>query len=258
MKKILPLLILLPLLLPLAASALDVPELRGYVNDYASMISPSTKAQLAEKLKAFEESDSTQIVILTISSLKGEVIEDFGIKVAESWKIGQKGKDNGVLFLVSKQDRKMRIEVGRGLEGRLTDLVAGRIIDLVIAPRFKSGDFDGGFTAGVSALIDATRGEFQANQRRSPRGRSYGYYYPPLTLPFWLPPWLLMTFVLGFFVLFAIAASRASHKAGRRRDRRGGWYLGRGGGFDSPFGGGGGGFGGGGGGFGGGGASGGW
>ena len=258
MKKILPLLILFSLLLPVAASALDVPELRGYVNDYAGMISLSTGAQLAEKLKAFEASDSTQIVILTIPSLEGEPIEDFGIKVAGSWKIGQKGKDNGALLIVSKQDRKMRIEVGRGLEGRLTDLVAGRIIDLVITPRFKSGDFDGGFTAGVSALIDATRGEFQADQRHSARGGSYGYYYPPLSLPFWLPPWLLMAFVFGFFILFAIGASRASRKAGRGRDRRGGWYLGRGGGFDSPFGGGGGGFGGGGGGFGGGGASGGW
>ena len=152
----------------------------------------------------------------------------------------------------------MRIEVGRGLEGRLTDLVAGRIIDLVITPRFKSGDFDGGFTAGVSALIDATRGEFQADGRRSPRGRSYGYYYPPLTLPFGLPPWLLMTFVFGFFILFAIGASRASRKGTRRGDHGGGWYSGRGGGFGSPFGGGGGGFGGGGGDFGGGGASGSW
>jgi len=148
MKKMLPFLILLQLLLPLAASALEVPELRGYVNDYAGMISPSTGAQLAEKLKAFEESDSTQIVILTIPSLEGEPIEDVGIKVAESWKIGQKGKDNGILLLVSKQERKMRIEVGRGLEGRLTDLTAGRIIDLVITPRFRAGDLDGGFTAG--------------------------------------------------------------------------------------------------------------
>ena len=90
-------------------------------------------------------------------------MEDFSIKVAEAWKIGQKNKDNGVIFLVAKQDRKIRIEVGRGLEGRLTDLMSGRIIDLVMKPRFKRGDFDGGFVAGVSALIDATRGEFKAD-----------------------------------------------------------------------------------------------
>jgi uncharacterized protein len=238
MKKMLPFLILLQLLLPLAASALEVPELRGYVNDYAGMISPSTGAQLAEKLKAFEESDSTQIVILTIPSLEGEPIEDVGIKVAESWKIGQKGKDNGILLLVSKQERKMRIEVGRGLEGRLTDLTAGRIIDLVITPRFRAGDLDGGFIAGVSALIGAMRGEFQADARRSPR-----------------PPRLWTAFVFGFFLLFALAASRASRKVTRRGDHAGGWYSGGGGGLGSSFGGG---FGGGGGDFGGGGSSGNW
>lgn len=146
-----------------SAFALDLPKLHGYVNDYAGMISPEAKAQLENELKNFEQTDSTQIVVLTVPSLEGGVIEDFGIKVAEAWKIGQKGKDNGVIFIVSKQDRKLRIEVGRGLEGKLTDLMAGRIIDLVVKPRFKRGDYDGGFTAGVSALIDATRGEFKAD-----------------------------------------------------------------------------------------------
>ena len=151
------------------AYALDVPQLQGYVNDYANMISPSVKAGIENELKAFEQTDSTQIVILTIPSLEGEVIEEFGIKVGEAWKIGQKAKDNGLIFIVSNQDRKMRIEVGRGLEGRMTDLMAGRIIDLVIKPRFKRGDFDGGFVAGVSALIDATRGEFKADGHRDPQ-----------------------------------------------------------------------------------------
>ena len=145
--------------------ALDVPPLKGYINDYADMISPSARAQLENELKAFEQSDSTQVVILTIPSLEGEVIEEYGIKVAEAWKIGQKDKDNGVIFLVSKQDRKIRIEVGRGLEGKLTDLTAGRIVDLVVKPRFKRGDFDGGFVAGVSAVIDSTRGEFKADEK---------------------------------------------------------------------------------------------
>ncbi len=157
--------------LPPSAHALDVPKLEGYVNDYAGMMTANTRSQLAGELRTFEQTDSTQVVILTVPSLEGEVIEDFGIKVAESWKIGQKGKDNGVILIVSKQDRKVRIEVGRGLEGKLTDLMAGRIIDLVVKPRFKRDDYDGGFTAGVSAIIDATRGEFRAegNQRAKER-----------------------------------------------------------------------------------------
>ncbi len=146
-----------------SAFALEVPKLQGYVNDYADMISPQARAELENELRSFEQTDSTQIVILTVQSLEGDPIEDFGIRVADEWRIGQKGKDNGAIFIVAKQDRKMRIEVGRGLEGKLTDLMSGRIIDLVVKPRFKRGDYDGGFIAGVSAIIDTTRGEFKAD-----------------------------------------------------------------------------------------------
>jgi uncharacterized protein len=160
---------LLSLLSPISAHALDVPQLKGYINDYAGMISPQARAELDNELRNFERTDSTQIVILTVPSLEGEAIEDFDIKVAETWKIGQKGKDNGVIFVVAKQDRKTRIEVGQGLEGKLTDLMAGRIVDLVVNPRFKRGDFDGGFISGVSSLIDATRGEFKADGNNRPQ-----------------------------------------------------------------------------------------
>ncbi len=137
------------------------------------MISPQVRSQLENELKNFEQTDSTQIVIVTINSLEGDSIEDFSIRVAESWKIGQKGKDNGAILLVSKNDRKTRIEVGRGLEGKLTDLVSGRIIQLVINPQFKRGDFDAGFQAGVRAMIDATRGEFKAD-KTAPRAIKNG------------------------------------------------------------------------------------
>lgn len=174
--KIKPLKILCPvcilffiLLFPFSAHALDVPKLQGHVNDYANMISPSTKAELEKELNSFEQTDSTQIVILTIPSLEGKVLDEFSIKVAESWKIGQKGKDNGIIITVAKQEKKIRVEVGRGLEGKLTDLAAGRIVDLVIKPKFKRGDFDGGFVSGVHSLIDATRGEFKADKNHLPK-----------------------------------------------------------------------------------------
>ncbi|MFZ2197347.1 MAG: TPM domain-containing protein, partial [Thermodesulfovibrionales bacterium] len=152
--------------------ALEVPKLQGYVNDYAGMISGQARAVLEQELQAFEQSDSTQIVVLTIPSLEGEALEEFSIKVAEQWKIGQQGKDNGIIVLVSKEDRKIRVEVGRGLEGQITDLMSGRIIDLVIMPKFKRGDFDGGLISGVHSLIDASRGEFKADSSREPRRRN--------------------------------------------------------------------------------------
>jgi uncharacterized protein len=164
MKKILWLFFIL-LFLPAPAAALEVPPLQGHVNDYAGMIAPETKARLENDLRAFEQSDSTQVVILTVPTLEGEDLEGFSIRVATTWKIGQQTKDNGVLLLVARQERKIRIEVGKGLEGVLTDLLSGRIIDLVFKPHFKRGDYNGGFTAGVAALIDATRGEFKAEER---------------------------------------------------------------------------------------------
>ncbi|MGZ3605865.1 MAG: TPM domain-containing protein [Thermodesulfobacteriota bacterium] len=196
MKKIFPFFILLLCCLPIVAHSLDVPRLQGYVNDYAGMISPSAKSKIEQGLKAFEQSDSTQLVILTIPSLEGENIEEFSIKVAEAWKIGQQQKDNGILLIVSKQERKIRIEVGRGLEGRLTDLMAGRIIDQVIKPRFKQGDFDAGFVAGASALISATRGEFKVEQRPIQR-KQKGF-----------PPFLTFLLFLGVFVLILGSLSR--------------------------------------------------
>ncbi len=154
------------------AFALEVPALRGHVNDYANILSPQTVQQLESELSAFERSDSTQIVVLTIPTLEGESLEDFSIKVAEAWRIGQKKIDNGVIFLIAKQEHKIRIEVGRGLEGKLTDLVSGRIIRGEIAPRFKAGDFDGGVTAGVAAIISVVRGEYTAQPQ--PREQGYG------------------------------------------------------------------------------------
>jgi uncharacterized protein len=161
MKKML--FILALIFLPsLGSAALEVPALRGHVNDYASLLNPAAAQQLESELAAFERSDSTQIAVLTIPSLEGEVLEQYSIRVVEAWKIGQKGKDNGALLLVVKDQHKIRIEVGRGLEGKLTDLVSGRIIRNEVAPAFKRGDFDAGVIAGVHAIMATVRGEYAA------------------------------------------------------------------------------------------------
>jgi uncharacterized protein len=165
MKKFFSSIFLLMFALPLSVHALDVPALRGHVNDYAGILSPGTVQKLETDLGNFEKSDSTQIVVLTIPSLAGENLEEYSIRVAETWKIGQKKLDNGAILLISKQDRKIRIEVGRGLEGKLTDLVSGRIIRGEIVPRFKAGDFDGGVLAGVSAIMAVVKGEYAAQPR---------------------------------------------------------------------------------------------
>ena len=164
---------MLTLLLTLAATAfaLDVPPLRGHVNDYAGLLSPGAASGLEQQLTAFEKSDSTQIVVLTVPTLGGENLEEYSIRVAEAWKIGQKGSDNGVILLVAKAEKKIRIEVGRGLEGKLTDLLSGRIIRADMSPRLKAGDVDGGITAGVTAIMAVVKGEYKASPRDLTRGK---------------------------------------------------------------------------------------
>ena len=233
--------ILLLVLFTSPAAALDIPRASGYVNDNASLLNQGTKLKLEQFLREFEKSDSTQIVVLTIPTLESEALEDYSLKVLEDWKVGQKDKDNGALLLIAKAERKVRIEVGYGLEGRLTDLLAGRIIDNEITPRFKQGDFNGGIVSGVVGIAEAVRGEYTGTGHTNSRKKK--------SSPF------------GFIIpLLFFGGPLLARLGGRRRGyRRGGFYVGGpfmgGGGFG---GGGGGGFSGGGGGGGGGGASGGW
>ncbi len=147
----------------LPAFAAPVPELSGRVVDTASMLSPATVRQLESLLATFETEDSTQIVVLTINSLQGENLEEFSLKVVEKWQIGQEDADNGALLLIVKNDRKIRIEVGYGLEGSLTDLIAGRIIRDIITPQFQNGNFDQGVINGVSAMVRSVKGEFNSS-----------------------------------------------------------------------------------------------
>jgi uncharacterized protein len=171
MRKLILATLVVLVLLSTVCGAAQVPPLRSYVNDYASMLSPQTVQELEGELAQFEKTDSTQIVVLTIPSLEGDVLEEYSIKVVEAWKIGQKGRDNGALLLIVKNDRKIRIEVGRGLEGKLTDLVSGRIVRNEISPAFKQGDFDAGVVAGVRAIEATVRGEYQAEPRDLREGK---------------------------------------------------------------------------------------
>ncbi|MDR3579843.1 MAG: TPM domain-containing protein [Oryzomonas sp.] len=157
-RLLLAILVLLPLPLP----ALDVPQLSGRINDYAHMLSPGTAQQLEQKLAAFERDQSTQIAVLTVPSLQGDDIDQFSIHVAEQWKLGQKGKDNGVLLILAQAEHKVRIEVGMGLQGVLPDITTSHIIRDVMRPYLKTGNFDQGVTAGIDAIISATKGEFKA------------------------------------------------------------------------------------------------
>src|SRR5207253_1197015 len=147
--------------------ALEVPPLRGRINDYASMIQPDKARELESRLSDFERDTGHQVAVLTIPSLKGDALEDFSIRVAENWKIGQKGFDNGAILLVAQKDRKLRIEVGYGLEGVLPDAIANRIINEIIVPRFRQNDFGGGIKDGLIAIQQTIRGETLPENRRN-------------------------------------------------------------------------------------------
>jgi len=278
-----------------AAAALEVPPLQGRVNDYAEMLSKSTVRQLDAVLADLERTDSTQIVVLTVPSLQGDSLEDFSIRVAEAWKIGRQEFDNGAILLIARDDRKIRIEVGYGLEGSLTDLTAGRIIRNVMVPRFRQGEFDQGVIDGVNAVVGVVRGEYspppqarrpaQSRDRFAPLffsavfflsmvnvlgrlrrgiGAAAGGVLAPILGAIFLNLGLLSILLLvpigalaGLFFGALGGPLSFGHGVGARGRFGGGFYWGGGrrGGFSS---GGFGGFSGGGGGFGGGGASGGW
>ena len=153
------LLLLLALAVPQTANAdADVPYLTGRINDYANLISPDTEGRLDAQLSQLETEKGNQVVVLTIDSLQGEVLEDYTIRVAETWKLGRSEFDDGALLLIVKNDRKMRIEVGYGLEPTLTDVKSKRILDNIITPKFRAGDFDGGIASGVDAIERVVRG----------------------------------------------------------------------------------------------------
>lgn len=138
----------------------EIPVLQQRVTDFTNTLSYGDWKDLESRLKQFEDSTSTQIAILMINSLGSASIEDYSMSVFEKNKLGQKTKDNGVLLVVAKEDRKVRIEVGYGLEGVLTDGLTSQIVSREILPQFKSGDFYGGLVSGVQAIMAASAGEY--------------------------------------------------------------------------------------------------
>ncbi|MBL0955004.1 MAG: YgcG family protein [Leptospira sp.] len=149
---------------PVVTFSYPVPKLERRVMDHAGILSQATVDQLESNLKQFEAETSNQIAVYTTPSLHDETIEEVANEIFDEWKLGQKSKNNGVLLIIAPNERKMRIAVGRGLEGALTDLQAKQIIRNELRPSFKSGDMDGGVTAGVNAIMAAIRGEYAPSE----------------------------------------------------------------------------------------------
>lgn len=235
-------------------AATDFPALTGRVVDAANILSPVTKAALETKLKDLEDKSQIQLEVATVSSLGGQEIEPFANALFRQWKLGQAKQDNGVLLLIAPKEHRVRIEVGYGLEGTLTDAVSKIIIANAITPRFKANDFDGGVTRGVEDIITALTTD-SASWQAKPQFRAADQQSPiDAIMPF---------LVFAFFVIVLISILRGgilgqivlSILLNSGGGRGGGGGFSGGGGFG---GGGGGGFSGGGGSSGGGGASGGW
>lgn len=154
-----------------AAADVAVPPLKARVTDLTATLSSRQQATLEQTLAAFEARKGSQIAVLLVPTTQPETAEQYAVRVEEAWKLGRKGVDDGVLLLVAKNDRKLRIEVGYGLEGALNDATAKRIIEEEITPRFKQGDFYGGISAGVARIIKVIDGEpLRPPKSRKPPG----------------------------------------------------------------------------------------
>ncbi|NBS98562.1 MAG: YgcG family protein, partial [Betaproteobacteria bacterium] len=191
--------ILLALLIwPPANALIPVPPLEGHVTDLTKTLSAEQKAALEQSLTAYETRKGTQIAVLLVTSTRPEAIEPFAIRVAEQWKIGRKKVDDGVILIIAKADRSLRIEVGYGLEGVLTDLNSQRIINDTIVPRFKEDDIYGGIAAGVAAIVQILEGEALPKPApKTPDGLDTLSQYLPLLLIFALLCGAILRVIFG-------------------------------------------------------------
>jgi uncharacterized protein len=240
------------LLLATAAAAQSPPPVpRDYVTDQAGILPAEAVARLNAQLKQFDEETSNQVLVVIFPSLPSASLEDFTVRTAQAWRAGRGKLDNGVVLFVFVKDRKVRLEVGYGLEGALPDVTAHRIIEEHITPRFRAEDYAGGIEAGINAIIAATKGEYKAEPRPAAGGTGQV-----------ISGWTVLLIIVVLMLMFR-GGGGGGRTYGRRGYRRGGFFpipMGGGGWSSGGSGGGfgGGGFSGGGGSFGGGGASGSW
>ena len=191
----------------LSASEVMPPPPAHYFNDYANVVSRSAAARLDSQLESFEKSTSNQIVVAIFPKMQTDSsIEDYSQRIFTNWKVGQKGRNNGAILFVFVQEHKMRIQTGYGLEGALPDVTCKRIIEDEIAPRLRQNDYDGGLTAGVNAMMAATRGE-----------------YKPIKHNDALPDKLIPVFIFILFIILIVFLSKLSGGRGGTVYGSSGW-----------------------------------
>ena len=203
---------------PALAATPSFPPLTGRVVDDAHVLSPKVQADLTAKLKALEEKNGDQLVVVTLPSLQGREIEDYGYQLGRAWGIGHKGKNNGVLFIVAPSEHKVRIEVGYGLEPELTDALSSVILQSAVLPKFKTGDVTGGIVAGTDAIIqqlgldpDAAQANAKAAEDQAARDQAAGAAAPaerPTVLS------VLVALIFPGFFVFVIILSVLRSRGG--------------------------------------------
>ncbi|MGN7821614.1 TPM domain-containing protein [Chitinophaga sp. 22536] len=238
LRWFLPVLLLLTGLLVKAQNIPPRPNPPTLVNDFAGILLKDEDERLEQKLVAYDDSTSTQIAIVTLKSVGDYDVSQVALKILRDWGIGRKGKNNGILILVSMEDRKIRIETGYGMEGAVPDAVANEIIAQIIKPAFREGQYYQGLDKAVDAIIKAAAGEYKGDPRQSKPGIS---------------PGAIFLLILVIVIIISIISRGGGGGGGTTYNRRGGWIwpvigsmggFGRGGGGGWSGGGGGGGFGG--------------
>ena len=230
-------LLILALICTIKSSAeepINIPILTSPVMDTAHLLDPDSKNQLENNLRKLWSKHGSQVAILTMNTLNGLPIEQARINIVDQWKLGTGEKDNGILFLIVKEDRTVRIEVGQGLEGQLTDAHCRRIIDRIVLPYFRQGDYRSGIIAGITSILQHTDPNFELQEEstlRKPKKKSKNH----LLL-------ILLLFLFFIFRNFFGGGSGGGYSGRYRRHRYSSWGGNSGGGFSGGFSGGGGGF----------------